>query len=157
MEAFDFNGDYKDASQVKHLYDEYCVVFERVRRGDRDFAYNDDFKGEIYGLAGADSKNEDTAIYLLQGLRGTVRGAERVAALRGEGFMRIESMPDGQHRFDEIAIVDCFDSIKRYPSSRLIVEDGRVRGVLPKGRRTRGRVFSGANGVPERVYVAQAR
>lgn len=65
---FTFNGNYDDKAQIEPFYDAYLAVYDEIRAAGR-YPYNDSFKGRIAGLDAATSKDEDSAIYMLQTLR----------------------------------------------------------------------------------------
>jgi hypothetical protein len=138
---FVFNRDYNDTRQVEEFLPEFQRVYDDVARG--NFAYDADFEGRIPGIAGP---NERTAIYLLQGLRRERIQDAKVAALIEAGYQHV----------DELGAVEKFDHVVLYPTrrtggswaefreARIVPDDnGKPRGVLPKGKRTHGMLVSG--------------
>lgn len=65
---FVFDRNYDNHEQVRPYMDDFNRVHDEIVASGR-YAYNDSFKGRIPSLAGTDSKNEDTAIYMMQNLR----------------------------------------------------------------------------------------
>lgn len=65
---FVFDRDYNNHEQVRPYMDDFNRVYDEIVASGR-YTYNDSFKGRIPSLAGTDSKNEDTAIYMCQTLR----------------------------------------------------------------------------------------
>lgn len=90
---------------------------------------------------------EDTAIYLLQGLFRQREQAERVDLALADGFEQIESV-SGVERFARVIVYhpDRTGEWREYADARLVPEDnprqvavtGRIRALLPKGKRTHG-------------------
>lgn len=64
---FVFDGDYKNHEQVRHLMPDFLAWFAELTSAGR-YPYNDEFK-QLPCLATTDSKNQETAIYLMQSLR----------------------------------------------------------------------------------------
>lgn len=62
---FKFNGDYQDLTQVYPFFADFKKEYQKLKTAGQ-YPYNSSFKGKIAGIQGAD---EDTAIYLLQGLQ----------------------------------------------------------------------------------------
>lgn len=65
---FVFDKDYRNDEQVRPYMADFLRVHDEIEAAGQ-YPYNDSFKGRIPSLAGTDSKNEDTAIYMLQNLR----------------------------------------------------------------------------------------
>ena len=63
--SWKFNGNYYDRVQVEEFYPAYLAVYEELKAAGK-YPYNDLFNGRIPGIEGPD---EDTAIYMLQGIR----------------------------------------------------------------------------------------
>lgn len=90
---FVFDRDYKNTEQVRP----YLADFSALKNA--GLFYNDSFKGKIAGLATTDSKNEDTAIYLLQTLFDLERLKERTAAFLAAGGYRLtDRLPKSTER-----------------------------------------------------------
>lgn len=141
---FVFDGDYDNLDQVAHLWEAYAAQHHTIRRLGR-YPYNDSFKGRIDGLV-ADSKNEDTAIYLLQVTRHIREHQARVQNLRDEGYAEPELPATGTYhlRYTSIAIIGAQyhqgrdGTITIVDGGRIVTTDGTPQYVLPKGARTRG-------------------
>ena len=83
---FVFDKNYRNDEQVRPYMEEFLSAFDRLVRPGHDSVYNDRFKGQIPSLAGTDSDNEDTAIYLLQNLRRLdIEAATRAAFVEAGG------------------------------------------------------------------------
>jgi hypothetical protein len=80
---FVFDRDYENTEQVRPYLNDFMVL------KNAGTFYNSDFKGKIPGLATTDSKNEDTAIYLLQTLAELERLRERTATFIATGGYRL--------------------------------------------------------------------
>lgn len=146
---FVFNKDYRNIDQVAHLWEAYDARHQELVAAGR-YPYNSDFKGQIDGLV-ADDKNEDTAIYLLQTTRHIREFEAEVQALKDAGYVEPEVKPRGiiQTRYASVAIIrrsyhgGRSGEVKVLPSARVVVRDGVLDSVLPKGARTRGYVVGG--------------
>jgi hypothetical protein len=93
---FRFDGNYTNGAQVEPYLDAFLVEYERITRAGA-YPYNSGFKGRVAGLVALDDKNEDTAIYLLQGLRRTRLQAARVGELEAAGYKYIDEVEAGVH------------------------------------------------------------
>ena len=67
--------------------------------------------------------------------------------LRDRGFADPGALPSGHYKFGEIAVIgskstdeaDAYqDGIHIYDDARLVVESGKIVGLLPKGKRVYG-------------------
>lgn len=143
-QAFVFNGDYNDEEQVAGYLPAYMTVYNEITaRG--EYPYNDSFRGKITGLV-ADHKNEDTAIYLLQGLRHTREQQAKVEAMLAAGYNWIDRAPGEPVRYTAIALVPSGrmgGSFSVHNSARLVGKGGAPHAVIPKGKRTTGYFVSG--------------
>lgn len=137
MATFRFNRDYDNLEQVAQYLPRFLEVLAEIEAAGR-YRYNDLFKGRIPGIEGPD---EDTAIYLLQGLERKRRQDARVAALLADGYDFVEQPADRQ-RFSAVALVPVRrmgGEFKEYADVRVTLDAyGRPWGLLPKGARTRG-------------------
>lgn len=137
---FEFNGDYGDRAQVEAYYPAYMKRYwELVAEG--RYPYNDDFKGHIPGIEG---DSEDTAIYLLQGMRSLDEDAVRMARYRADGFVEPGPCME-RRRFDRVVVyrpnhyVGGRALISEFESARLGPGVGGVPAyVLKKGARVYG-------------------
>lgn len=146
---FTWNGRYERA-QVEAYFEAYMVVYRELRDAGQ-YPYNDCFKGRIPGIAGA---HEDTAIYLLQGLRKLREEAERLEKLESE-LRQLTSLA-ATTRFKRVVLywpehyVGGTGRFLELESARVLPGiDGTPQAVLPKGKRTHGHRVDGA-----RVYAA---
>ncbi len=66
----------------------------------------------------------------------------------GHGVATVELAT--RERFSSVAVFDSFSAVQRYEDARVIPdEQHRPSGILPKGKRTRGRRIES----PDQVYV----
>lgn len=151
--AFTFDRDYGNLAQVEPFLAEFTKLHDGITAAGR-YAYNDDFKGLIAGLAGDD---EGTGIYLLQGLRRQKIQDAYVAQLIAGGYEVIEevTVADAVKRYRHLVLIPngrMSGEQAEYHDARLIAgADGKPYGVLPKGKRTRGHLVLGRT-----VYGAAA-
>lgn len=142
-----FNGDYHDLAQIIPFIEPYWMIYEQIKAAGK-YPYNADFEGRIPGLEDA-LPREETPIYLLQGLRGLVEGHERLAQVLDDGYRRLTELAT-RERFSSVVVFDRFYAVQRFEDARVIPdEQRRPSGVLPKGKRTRGRRI----GSLDQVYV----
>ena len=138
-ETFVFNRDYNDEQQVAPYFDAYMKVYEEITaRG--EYPYNDSFRGRIEGLT-ADRKNEDSAIYLLQGLRHSREQQAKVEAMLGAGYNWIDNAPHDPVRYAALALVPTgrmSGTLDVHHDARLIGRNGKPHAIIPKGKRTTG-------------------
>lgn len=146
---FVFDKDYRNLDQVAHLWDAYATRYQELAAAGR-YPYNADFKGRIDGLV-ADDKSEDTAIYLLQTMRHIREFDAEVQALKDAGYVEPDVKPRGitETRYASVAFIrrnyygGRSGTVTILSSARVIVREGVVDSVLPKGARTRGYVVGG--------------
>jgi hypothetical protein len=139
---FTFNKDYGDYGQVAEFLPAFLERHAAILAAGQ-YPYNDSFKGHIPGIAGP---GEDTAIYLLQGLKSHNEQQAREAALVAQGYEYVASVT-GVQRYAHI----CLCPVGRmggdwseFQDARLIGHaDGEPRAVIPKGKRTNGNLVSG--------------
>lgn len=132
-----FNGDYEDLAQIIPFIEPYWTIYEQLKSAGQ-YPYNASFEGRIPGLEDA-LPREETPIYLLQQLRGLVEGHERLARVLGDGYRRLTELAT-RERFSSVVVFDRFYAVQSYEEARVIPdEQHRPCGVLPKGKRTRGR------------------
>jgi hypothetical protein len=139
-EAWTFNRDYSDLSQVIPFIDEYWAILDELRENEQ-YPYNAAFEGKIDGITGLE--REETPIFLLQQLRHLVEGHDHIAKLLGEGYTRLLQLgPNETRRFECATLFDAHLNPSRYAEARVISrEDGQLRALLPKGKRTHGRLI----------------
>ena len=145
-----WNRNYEDLEQVAEFYPAYLARYEELDAAGR-YAYNDDFKGRIPGIGG---EREDTAIYLLQGLRRQRETQGRIDGWLAEGFRVIDSVPEVR-KFSRVILyrADRSGEWHEYQDARLVPEvkpnqiraTGPLKALLPKGKRTNG-VMVGVGG-----------
>jgi hypothetical protein len=137
-----FNQEYRDYEQVEHLLPEFEQVLAELTAAGQ-YRYNDLFKGRLPGLAGTDSSNEDTAIYLLQSLERERRQQEWVAGLRAEGYTE----PTGPGKYAVIVMYSGTRTFRgetqTFHDGRLFFENDKPSFVIPKGKRTNGYRLNG--------------
>lgn len=144
--GFAFDHNYENREQVA----EWLPAFSELRaamtaRG--EYPYNDAFRGLIPGIAGPD---EDTAIYLLQGLCHRAEQGRELERMRAEGFRELENL-DETTRFERVALwredhyvggTGRLDVLER---ARVVPREGRPYAVLPRGKRTNGYLVGSAS------------
>jgi len=130
---FVFNGDYKELEQVAGLLPRFSELY------DGGLFYNADFAGRIPELAGPD---EETGIYLLQGLRRSRINEGKLRAALAAGYAEItRGELNSQQRFESIILLGCGRDGRwtEYAGARIVFDDhGHAAGVLGKGKRSRG-------------------
>lgn len=147
--AFVFNRNYKDLEQVAEFLPAFRERLAELERAGQ-YRYNDAFKGHIPGIEGPD---EDTAIYLLQGLDRARENAERIVAALADGYEPLERV-DRITKFSSVVVYDDQDRMRgpiwqEWEDARLIPETnahhnpGEICAVLPKGKRTHGHRVNG--------------
>lgn len=149
MAAFQFNRDYHDLEQVAQYLDAFTARYDEIVASG-SYTYNDCFKGKVVGLTAVDDKNEDTAIYLLQGLHRKRAQDARVAELLGAGYEFVTKVEAGK-RYRHLLLVPegrMSGALTEYEDARLVRnpyngDDTTPYGVLPKGKRTHGALISG--------------
>ena len=150
--GFIWDNDYGNLEQVRP----FLAEFEQLKRAlveAGQYPYNDSFKGKIPALA--ESEREDTAIFLLQRLSREEQRQADLAALRADGFEEVSARPPGdfeyrggdgeyhQERFAEI-VVSNEHGTSRYETARVLWSrkmNGQPYVIMPKGKRTRGRLI----------------
>lgn len=157
---FTFNGDYNDFAQVA----EYIGDFARVRAEIIEagqYPYNASFEGRIPGefnrttRKNVEGDHETAAIYMLQCLYRAWEIEARVLDLLAKGYRHITYL-DEIKRFQHVVLYPTDrhqGEWAEYEGARLLPETnerqtevtGRIRGVLPKGKRTRGYLVNGRN------------
>jgi hypothetical protein len=85
---FLFDRDYKNLEQVRPFMPAFLARYEELRLAGR-YPYNDDFRGHP-GISG----DEDTAIYLCQGLRRVDEVAAKLQAALDDGYMVVEAVDE---------------------------------------------------------------
>ena len=140
---FTWNRDYKDLEQVAEWLPEFTAIRDEITAAG-GYPYNNDFKGRIPGISG---EREDTAIYLLQGLYRRREMDLRIAQWLVDGWRHIDSVA-ATERFAHVILykADRSGEWHEYADARLMPEPnprqaevtGRIRALLPKGKRTNG-------------------
>ena len=140
-----FNGNRKDLGQVQQFAAAYEARRKHLMQTKPSIVgYDDSYRGLSPELAGRD---QESAIYLLQGLRRRNEYEAGVQNLRDRGFADPGALPSGHYKFGEIAVIgskstdeaDAYqDGIHIYDDARLVVESGKIVGLLPKGKRVYG-------------------
>jgi hypothetical protein len=174
-EPWTFNGDYADLAQVLPYIDRYWELCAEFTAAGHRTLYHSLFYGRIPGLEGALKmsgarsgpeagqliESPETPIYLLAQLRHLVEGHDLMADTLAAGYERITELPGEEPvKFASVAVFDCHLHRTIYAGARLVpLTDeaarrvpgvtGRIAGVLPKGKQTRGRTFY----TGETVYV----
>lgn len=147
--SIDFaNGMDKGEVIAKYL-PAFKEAFDRLKPEGRDFVYNDDFLGQIEGLAG--TEDESRAIYWLQSGRRIEAHFERVDEALANGWVDYEGLTESERakrpesvllvgRGWESNIVGGSTEWIEIPQGRIVLEPrtGNPKGVLPKGKRTYG-------------------
>lgn len=149
-QGFRFNKSYDDLAQVAPYLPAFLARLEELQAAGQ-YRYNDSFKGRIPGIEGPD---EDTAIYLLQGLQRQQEQDAKVAGMVADGYRRIEALTEIQ-RFDHVVLVPTRrmgGEWSEFREARIVPREGRPYGVLRKGKRTNGVLISDRD-----VYVGTAR
>ena len=135
--TFRFNRNYKDLEQVAAYYPAYLTVYERMTEAGA-YPYNDNFKGRIPGIEGPD---EDTAIYLLQGMRSMRELEAKVDAALADGYEAVDrDTVQGTTKYATIVHYGYYmggTGWNVWKDARL-VRNGSNVVVLPKGKRTNG-------------------
>jgi hypothetical protein len=151
IELFEFNGDYGDFAQVEPFLPAFLEVFAEVQARP-GFAYNDSFVGRIPAIANKAHRgpnsgtHEDSAIYMLQGLKRKREQEARIAELLADGYEHIDTL-DQRTRFAHIVLYPTRrmgGEWAEYRDARLVPDaNDQPRAVLPKGKRTNGYSVNG--------------
>lgn len=146
---FEFDGNYKNHEQVRPYMDDFLRVFASFDP-DLKFAYNDQFKGRIPGIA--DGPSEDTGIYLLQTLKSLDELAVQVEKFKAEGGRVVTADDVGDKVLRGTVVFTGFyvggTGWREFRQARLL-RQRRAGGelgflcVLPKGKRTNGYLAEG--------------
>lgn len=146
--GFRFNKSYDDLEQVREFMPAFLARLHALEAAGK-YRYNDAFKGHVPGIEGPD---EDTAIYLLQGLEHQDRQGEKVAALLADGYRWLDELAETQ-RFTHICLVPTrrnggewaeYHDARVVPCSVAWPNGAGKRTpnapgvILPKGRRSHG-------------------
>lgn len=140
---FTFNGNYKDLSQVVPFLPAYSDVLHRLEAAGK-YPYNDSFIGQIPGIEG----DEDSAIYLLQRVRGVVNDALRVNDAIDRGYRPLDRsvVTETPQRFAGVVTFGWFVGGTGFAewaeAPRLFRWNGQI-AVLTKGKRTKGHRVDG--------------
>jgi hypothetical protein len=132
-----FNRDYGDYSQVERFLPAFMARLAELETAGR-YRYDASFKGHIPGIGGP---NEDTAIYLLQGLERVKAEEAMVAQLLADGYEYVTEL-DGPRKYRHVVLL----RTRRMGEGTIDIRDGRLlpdsdgqpHMVLPKGKRTNG-------------------
>ena len=136
--------NYRDLEQVAPFVDRYFAIFTELQ-AIPVFGYNDLFKHRIPGIEGP---GEDSAIYLLQTIRGKLEDLAKVNAALADGCSPIETVTEKTkfHRVVHYGWQNGEDGYREWEDARLVpYENGRqtIMAVLPKGKRTYGTPLTG--------------
>jgi hypothetical protein len=132
MTPFHFDGNYKNTEQVRPYLADFMVLKQAGT------FYNAHFKGKIPGLAGTDSKNEDTAIYLLQTLADLEALTERTEAFLANGGYRLsDQAPATRGTLVHTGFYMGGTGWSETKSATVKIEDGMVQFRLPRQRNWR--------------------
>lgn len=144
-----FNRNYDDKEQVAEFLPRFLEVKAAIIEAG-GYPYNDSFKGRIPGIEGPD---EDSAIYLLQQSAHLQDLDSKVTAYLNAGFEKIETV-DAITKFARVVHYGFYTGgtgWQEWQDARLVPQDrpqqaavsGKIKAVLPKGRRTRGNLIWG--------------
>ncbi len=139
-----FNHNYNDTEQVRTFLADFLTAHHDITR-QGDYPYNTSFKGRIPGLANATSKNEDTAIYLLQTLKRLDEIRARVDAALAEGLQPLDSVTEPRRyaRVVEYGFYMGGTGWREWTAARVVPYGRRGRMILAKGKRTNGHIPTG--------------
>jgi|GEM_PF-6772841 len=144
-EPFVFDQDYDNHEQVRPYFAAYLRRLQALEIAGK-YPYNDSFKGHIPGIEGPD---EDTAIYLLQGMgdRDAMRAKRDDFLAAGGREMRPSDLHEGQQLRG--TVVHCGFYVgdtgwTQFESARLVKNRGRLM-VLEKGKRSSGHLLLGGS------------
>lgn len=146
--AFRWNGDYDDFAQVEPFYPAFVRRLRELEAGGQ-YRFNDSFKGHV----GVDGPDEDTAIYLLQGLERQRQLDVRIAQRLADGHEWIDAL-DTTVKCHHVALVPTGHmggEWATYNDARIVPDDGKPYAVLPKGKRTNGHAILGRRVLALRV------
>jgi hypothetical protein len=132
-----FNRNYNDTDQVAEFLPAFLKLLVEIESAGQ-YRYNDSFKGRIPGIEGP---NEDSAIYLLQGLESDLQQAAKVATLIRGGYVQVTHL-ETPRKFAHIVLYSTRHNGEpwgEFHDARLVPrDDGHPFAVIPKGRRTHG-------------------
>lgn len=141
-----WNGDYKDLEQVAEFLPDFERRLAELTAANQN-RFNDSFKGHIPGIAG---RNEDTGIYLLQGLERHRREQQKIAALLADGYEPVQiTARTATLRYEHIVLYSQPGAMdggwQEHYQARLLIRYGMPHAVLPKRKRTTGYLVNGRN------------
>lgn len=147
MTVYVFDRNYRDTEQVRPFLADFLAVHAEIIAAGA-YPYNDSFRGRIPGLAGADRKSEDAAIYMLQTLKETDALAVKVAAAVADGCEPMAEAPLEPMKCERIIQYGWYvggTGWAEWNGARLVafMDNPRSLAVLPKGKRTRGHLLAG--------------
>ena len=148
--SIDFANGKTKPEVVAEFLPAFKEAFDRLKPPTRDFVYNDDFLGEIEGLAG--TEDESRAIYWLQNARRMEVHFKRVDEALNDGWVDYEDLSEADRakRPESVLLVGQGENSNfvggstewiEIPSGRIVLhpKTGEPHGILPKGKRTYGK------------------
>ena len=147
--TFQFNGNYRDQEQVAPYLDAFSVVHAEIAASGQ-YTYNSLFKGRIAGLDAATSKDEDTAIYMLQCMHAIRAEHQVIEQLRADGYRDVAALPKST-RFRSVVVYRAGHFVggtgwtAKYTDVRIVPDaEGVPYGLIEKGKRKYGHALTGA-------------
>ena len=147
--SIDFANGLTEDEVVDKYLPAFKEAFDRLKPEGRDFVYNDDFLGQIEGIAGTD--DESRAIYWLQCARRLEDHFKKVDQALENGFRDYEDLTEDERtkRPESVLLVGRGKGTSfvggstewiAIPQGRIVLdpETGEPSGVLPKGKRIYG-------------------
>lgn len=140
-----FNGNYKDLAQVDPFIGYYTTRLNDILAAGM-FPYNDSFKGHL-GATFATSKDEDSAIYLCQGVKHLIATAHKVneawnAGLRPIAIHDLSNQPRKFERVIEFGWYMDGSGFADYTNVRLLEHHHTIVILRPR-QRTNGSIVFG--------------
>jgi len=145
---FQFNGEYHDQAQVAAYLDAFSIIHAEITASGQ-YTYNSSFRGRIAGLDAATSKDEDTAIYMLQCLHAVRAEHRHIEELAANGYRDVVSLPQCT-RFSSVVVYRARHFVggtgwtAEYSDARIIPDaTGAPYALMEKGKRKYGRPLNG--------------
>lgn len=131
-----------DPERLAPFLPAFLVVLAEIEAAGK-YRYNASFKGRVPGIEGDD---EDTAIYLLQGLERDRREAARVQELLAAGYEHVTHVGTPQ-KYSHVVLYTTKKMAGEWAEYHDVRVTGTTKGLpyglIPKGRRTHGYAVAG--------------
>lgn len=123
------------------VYVQYLDVYRELKAANK-YPYNDRFTGLIPAIADLSDHEQESYIYLCQKRR---HNEERTARIWQDMDAGAVLLAEGEatRRFERVIFHDYGNSSRReYEGARVLFRRGKVWAILPKGKRSHGKLVS---------------